>query len=66
MSCSRNSLKGGYRGILLRTTIGVIKGDTRSLDYGSHGMMSQYNIILIVGAPKMVPLILGNSHMDGY
>ena len=38
MSYSLNSLKGGcigdlYRGLLL----GVIKGDTRSLDYSSHG-----------------------------
>ena len=34
MSYSLNSLKGGYIGN--GTTIGVIKGDTRSLDYSSY------------------------------
>ena len=38
MSHSLNSLKAGYIGIIQGTTIGVIKGDTRSLDYGSYGM----------------------------
>ena len=33
MSCSLNSLKG----VIYGTTIWVIKGDTRSLDNGSHG-----------------------------
>ena len=37
MSHSLNSLKGGYMGIIYGTTIGVIKGDTRSLDNGSYG-----------------------------
>ena len=36
MSSSLNSLKGVIRGIIYGTTIGVIKGDTRSLDYGSY------------------------------
>ena len=36
MSYSLNSLKGGYIGDYIGTTIGVIKGDTRSLDYGSY------------------------------
>ena len=36
MSCSLNSLKGDIWGITYGTTIGVIKGDTRSLDYGSY------------------------------
>ena len=35
MSYSLNSLKGGYIGDCIGTTIGVIKGDTRSLDYSS-------------------------------
>ena len=34
MSVSLNSLKGVYIGIFLGTTIGPIKGDTRSLDNG--------------------------------
>ena len=32
---SLNSLKGGYIGDYKGTTIGVIKGDTRTLDYDS-------------------------------
>ena len=36
MSYSLNSLKGGYIRIILGTTIGVFKGDTRSLDYSSY------------------------------
>ena len=37
MSHSLNSLKGGlYRGLYRGPTIGVIKEDTRSLDYGSY------------------------------
>ena len=45
MSNCLNSLKGGYiefrvlyKGIIWGTIIGVIKGDTRSLDYGSNGL----------------------------
>ena len=34
---SLNSLKGGYIGNVRGTTIGVIKGDTRSLYNGSFG-----------------------------
>ena len=36
MSYSRNSLKGGYTGDYMGTTIGVIEGYTRSLDYSSY------------------------------
>ena len=38
MSYSLNSLKGGlYRGLYRGSTIGLIKRDTRSLDYSSYG-----------------------------
>ena len=37
MSHNLNSLKGGYIGNYIGTTIGVIKGNARSLDSGSHG-----------------------------
>ena len=30
-------LHGGYTGSYISITIGLIKGDTRSLDYSSHG-----------------------------
>ena len=36
MSYSLNPLKGVIWGIILGTTIGVIKGDTRSLDSSSY------------------------------
>ena len=36
MSCSLNSLKGDYIGIILGSTIGDIKGDTRSVDSSSY------------------------------
>ena len=36
MNHSLNSLKGGYIGDSMGTTIGVIKGDTRSLDKGTY------------------------------
>ena len=36
MSYNLNSLKGVIWGIIYGTTIGIIKGDTRSLDYSSH------------------------------
>ena len=35
MSYSLNSLKGGYIGDYIGTTVVVTKGDTRSLDYSS-------------------------------
>ena len=35
MSYSLNSLKGVIKGIIMESAIGVIKGDTRSLDNGS-------------------------------
>ena len=37
MSYSLNSVKGGYIVYFIGGTIGVIKGDTRSLDYSSNG-----------------------------
>ena len=38
MEYSLNSLKGGYiQGILQGSIIGLMKGDTRSLDSGSYG-----------------------------
>ena len=39
MSYSLNSLKGVIQGIIYGTTIGVIKGDSRSLDYSSYGFV---------------------------
>ena len=36
MSYNLNSLKGVIWGIIYGTTIGVIKGDTRSLEYSSY------------------------------
>ena len=36
MSYSLNSIKGGYTGDYMGTTIGVVKGDTRSSDYSSN------------------------------
>ena len=33
-------LKGGYIGDDIGSTIGVIKGDTKSLDYSSYGLVS--------------------------
>ena len=43
MSSSLNSLKGLYR-VIPGTTIGLIKWDTRSLDYGSHGPKSGFRL----------------------
>ena len=40
MSYSLNSLKVGYIGDYIGTTMGVIKGDTRSLDSGSIRVVS--------------------------
>ena len=37
MSHSVNSIKGVRSGIIYGIIIGVIKGETRSLDYGSYG-----------------------------
>ena len=42
MSYSLNSLKGGYIGGYLGTTIGDIKGETRSLDYGSYALINMH------------------------
>ena len=41
MSYSPNFLKGNIWGIILGTTIGLIKGHTRSLDNGTSGVTSQ-------------------------
>ena len=41
ISNSLNSLEGGYIGDYMGTTIGVIKGDTRSLDNGSYELQSK-------------------------
>ena len=40
MSCSLNSLKGVTWGIIQGTIIRDIKGDARSLDYGSYELLS--------------------------
>ena len=40
MIYSLNSSKGITYGIIKGTIIGPIKGDTRSLDYSSHGSVS--------------------------
>ena len=37
MSYSLNSLQEVIEGIIYGTTIKIIKGDTRGLDYGSYG-----------------------------
>ena len=37
MSYSQNSFKGGFLGDYIGTSIGLIKGDTRSLDYSLYG-----------------------------
>ena len=38
MSYSLNSLRGTIEEVILGISIGVIKGDARSLDNGSHGL----------------------------
>ena len=40
MSCSLNSFKGSIQGIIYGSIIGVIKGDTGSLDYSSYRLKS--------------------------
>ena len=42
MSYSLNSLKWVIWGIIQGTALAAIKGDTRSLDYGSYGSCSKY------------------------
>ena len=52
MSYSLNSLKGGIYGIIQGTTIGVNKGDTRSLDngsYGTHMEVSNFWLVFLRG-----------------
>ena len=57
MSHSLNSLEGiTYRGLCM-TTIGVIKGDTRSLDYGSFlHLLKQPTLTFIQGGDGIWPL----------
>ena len=55
MSCSLNSLKGVIWGIILGTTIGLIKGDTRSLDYSSCRSQGPYILELARGKPFLKP-----------
>ena len=44
MGYSLNSLNRGYIGEYIGDYYGVIKGDTRSLDYGSHGHESRLRL----------------------
>ena len=44
MSNTLNSLKWDIQGIIWGTTIGVIKGDTRSLDNGSYELYSKLSL----------------------
>ena len=46
MNHSLNSLNGGYIRDYIGDTIRVIKGDTRSLDYGSYG---SYKLQVVLG-----------------
>ena len=48
MSYSLNSLGKVIWGIIYGTTIGVMKGDTRSLDYGSYELYSLNSLGRIV------------------
>ena len=43
MTYTLNSLKGVIQGIIQGTTIGVIKGDTRSLDNSSYSLPGPQN-----------------------
>ena len=53
MSCSLNSLKGGYIGDSKGTTTGAIRGDTRSLDNGLYrGCIG--DILLYDGHVKLI------------
>ena len=61
MSYSLNSLKGGYIGDyigFIKTTIGFIKGDTRSLDSSSYGAFPKVEIsfLSILGSILGFPL----------
>ena len=47
MSYSLNSLKGVNKRILLGTTIGLIKGDTRSLDYNPYNPLYNHSFHFI-------------------
>ena len=53
MNYSLNSLKGVIQGITYETSIGVIKGDTWSLDYGSYAHMSYCHIRFSQGPLRM-------------
>ena len=68
MSYGLNSLERNIWGIIWGTTIGLIKGDTRSLDYSSYGCFSTWRDpnmeapstrILLMETPEIkAPLIL--------
>ena len=53
MSYSLNSLKGVIWGIILGTTLGLIKGDTRSLDNGLYS--DEYGFPIIVTQLNSLP-----------
>ena len=58
MVYSPNTLKGNIKGILLGTTIGLIKGDTRSLDYSSYGLAKASHVEEPIGnLPGMTDLL---------
>ena len=43
-------LKRGHMGDYIGSIIGLIKGDTSSLDYGSYGGL--YGTLLVIGVPR--------------
>ena len=49
VSHSLNSLKGAISGVILGTTIGLIKEDTWSLDYGSYETCSLLRSLCTIG-----------------
>ena len=57
MSYSLHSLNGDYIGHYQGTTIGPIKGDTRSLDNGSckNGAVDYRNVWMRPGLSKLTP-----------
>ena len=57
MSYSLNSLKGGCIGDYIGTTIGVIKGDTRSLDNGTY--LDPFHTIPLGGLVGLLSGVLG-------
>ena len=57
MSHNLNSLTGGYLGVIYGTTRGDIKGDTRSLDYGSYHDVRVRRIAYMLGSINRKPPI---------